>query len=54
MVLSEFDIMYVDRKTIKGKELDDQLAEAPLPDTRPIVVDFLESTFDSTSLENVL
>lgn len=30
MILSEFDIEYIDRKSIKGKIIEDQLAEAPL------------------------
>ena len=30
MILSEFDIKYVERKPIKGKEILDQLAEAPI------------------------
>ena len=30
MILSEFDIHYVDRKAIKGQVIADQLADAPL------------------------
>ena len=40
MVLSEFDIEYVDRKSIKGQVIADQLAEAPLSDAYPIHVEF--------------
>jgi len=30
MILSEFDIQYVDRKAIKGQVIVDQLAAAPI------------------------
>ena len=36
MVLSEFDIEYIDRKSIKGQVISDQLADAPLSDSYPI------------------
>ena len=36
MVLSEFDIEYVDCKSIKGQVIVDQLADAPLSDSYPI------------------
>lgn len=45
MILSEFDITYVDRKEIKGQVLADQLVEVPLQDTWPIVVDFFDESF---------
>ena len=32
MILSEFDIAYVERKAIKGQAIADQLAEAPIKD----------------------
>lgn len=40
MILSEFDIQYVDRKAIKGQEITDQLAEAPLLDDHPLHIEF--------------
>ena len=40
MILSEFDIEYVDRKAIKGQVIADQLANSPLEDLNPILVDF--------------
>jgi len=33
MLLSEYDIEYVDRKDIKGQIIADQLEEVPLEDT---------------------
>ncbi|GLJ28700.1 hypothetical protein SUGI_0565680 [Cryptomeria japonica] len=42
MILSEFDIEYVDRKAIKGKVIADQLGEAPLQDDHPLQVEFLD------------
>ena len=32
MLLSEFDIQYIDRKSIKGQAIDDHLVDAPLVD----------------------
>lgn len=40
MVLNEFDIEYVDRKVIKGQIIVDQLAEAPMIDYHPMMIDF--------------
>jgi len=40
MLLSEFDIEYVDRKAIKGQVLADQLADAPLTDDSPLSFEF--------------
>ena len=40
MILSEFDIEYVDRNVIKGQEIVDQLANAPIESSNPISVDF--------------
>ena len=36
MLLSEFDIQYVDRKALKGKVIADHLADAPLVDAYPL------------------
>lgn len=40
MILSEFDIEYVDRKAIKGQVITDQLAEAPLQHDKPLHIEF--------------
>lgn len=40
MILSEFDIQYVDRKAIKGQAITYQLAEEPLPDDHPLHIEF--------------
>lgn len=40
MILSEFDIQYVDRRAIKGQVIADQLAEAPLQDHHPMHIAF--------------
>lgn len=42
MILSEFDIQYIDKKAIKGQVITDQLVEAPLQDDHPIHVDFFK------------
>lgn len=43
MMLNEFDIQYVDRKEIKVQAIADQLAEAPLPDSHPLHIEFLDA-----------
>lgn len=40
MLLSKFDIEYMDRKEIKGQVIADQLDDAPLVDEYPLVVEF--------------
>ena len=40
MLLSEFNIEYVERKAIKGQVIADQLAEAPLYAENPLVSEF--------------
>lgn len=40
MILSEFDIEYVDRKDIKGQVIVDQLVETPLQDDHPLHIEF--------------
>lgn len=42
MLLSEFDIQYVDRKDIKGQAIADNLADAPMVDAYPLVMEFLD------------
>ena len=40
LILSEFNIVYKDRKAIKGQVIADYLVEAPLQGDHPIVPDF--------------
>ena len=40
MILSEFDIEYVEQKAIKGQAIADQLAEAPITNHQPLHIDF--------------
>lgn len=47
--LSKFDIVYKDRKAIKGQVIADQLVEAPLQGDHPIVVDFPYDTIITIS-----
>ncbi|GLJ18026.1 hypothetical protein SUGI_0318100 [Cryptomeria japonica] len=44
MILSEFNIEYVDRKAIKGQALADQLADAPMIDDVPLSSKFLDES----------
>ena len=44
MILSEFDIQYVERKAIKGKEIADQLVEAPMQSLLLLNIDFLDES----------
>ena len=44
LILSEFNIVYKDRKAIKGQVIVDQLAKAPLQGDHPIVADFPDDT----------
>ena len=44
MILSEFDIQYVECKAIKGQEIANQLAEFPISDHAPMQIDFLDSS----------
>lgn len=37
MLLSEFNIQYVDRKVVKGQAIADHLADEPLVDTYPLI-----------------
>ena len=43
MILSEFDIQYVECKEIKGQAIANQLAEFPIPDNAPMQIDFQDS-----------
>ena len=50
MILSEYDIQYVERKAIKGQVIADQLADAPIQEDHPLVADFPDEfifTFDT-------
>ena len=40
VLLNKFDIQYVDRKAIKGQDIVDHLADAPLIDAYPLVMEF--------------
>lgn len=51
MILSEFDIKYVSRKAIKGQIIADQLAEAPLQDNHPMVIDFPDESILTLSTQ---
>ena len=42
MILSEFDIEYIDWKTIKEQSIIDQLVDTPIEIANPIVEDFLD------------
>lgn len=42
MILSEFDIEYVDHKAIKGHVIVDQLANTPLKGDHPLISNFLD------------
>ena len=44
MIFSEFDIVYKDRKAIKGQVIVDQIVEAPLQGDHPIIEHFLDDT----------
>lgn len=44
MILSEYDIEYVDCKAIKGQVIADQLADAPLKVDHPLIFDFLDES----------
>ena len=52
MILSEFDIEYVDRKAIKGQVIADQLAKAPIQDDHPMIVDFLDEAIFHMDIAN--
>ena len=41
-ILSEFDIIYKDRKAIKGRVIVGQLGKPPLQGDHPILVDFID------------
>ena len=49
MILSEFDIEYVDRKVIKGKLIEDQLAEV---DDHPMLIKFLDEAIFNMDIAN--
>ena len=42
MLLSEFNIQYVDRKAIKGRAIQDHLIDAPLINAYPLVIEFFD------------
>jgi hypothetical protein len=42
MILSEFDIEYIEIRSIKGKFIIDQLENSPMEDHKPLIVKFLD------------
>lgn len=44
MLISEFDIDYINQKSIKGQVLTDQLVEAPLSNTNALTFQFLDES----------
>lgn len=44
MILSEFNIEYVERKAIKGQTIIDQLVETPLSDYQMLHIEFLDES----------
>ena len=44
MILSEFDIEYVEHKAIKGQAIKDQQVEASITDHWPIHINFLDES----------
>lgn len=44
MILSKFDIQYVEHKAIKGKSIADQLVEFPSQDTTPMQIEFPDAS----------
>ena len=43
MILSEFDIDYIDRKAIKEQSIANQLENAPMESSNPILENFLDT-----------
>ena len=43
MILSEFDIDYIDWKSIKVQAIVDQLVDAPQEISNPILADYLDT-----------
>ena len=52
MILSEFDKEYVDRKEIKGQVIEDQLAEAPMTNDHPLLIEFLDEAIFNMDIAN--
>ena len=44
MLLIEYDLEFVNQKIIKGQVIVDQLAEAPLHDSQPLSLNFLDDS----------
>jgi hypothetical protein len=49
MILSAFDIHYIDRKAIKGQVIVDQLAKTPLQEDNPMHIEFLDVNIFTTT-----
>ena len=54
MILSEFDIEYVDKKAIKGQVIADQLSKAPIEDNHPMLIDFPNEDIFNMDIANEL
>ena len=52
VLLSEFDIVYVTQKAMKGGALADYLAQQPLQDNRPMHPEFLDEDIMALSYPN--
>ena len=52
MILSEFDIEYVDKNAIKGQVIVDQLVEEPVEDDHPMLIDFLDEAIFNMDIAN--
>ena len=52
VILSKFDIEYVDRKEIKGKVIENKLAEAPMTDDHPMLIDFPYEAIFNMDIDN--
>ena len=52
MILSEFDIEYVDRREIKGKVIIDQLVEENIEDDHPMLIDFPDKSIFNIDIDN--
>lgn len=50
MILNVFDIVYVERKEIKGKAIVDNLIDSPITDDHPLIIELPdESIFNMKS-----
>lgn len=52
MILTKYDIEYVERKAIKGWVIADQLIEAPIYAENPLISKFLDESIFNLNVEN--